>query len=100
MRLFKVQRADTAAQSDYLRREKYAAVDLAEKQAKEIIEADQCFRLKDLAINGNDLIKAGVPEGRMVGELLSLLLDEVIEDRLPNEKQALLNKAKEMHNSK
>lgn len=97
MRLFKVQRADTAAQSDYLRREKYAAVDLAEKQAKEIIEANQCFRLKDLAISGNDLIKAGVPEGRSLGELLYRLLDEVIEDRLPNEKQALLDRTKEIY---
>jgi hypothetical protein len=37
----------------------------------------------------------GIPRGKRIGEILHALLDEVIEERLPNEKNALLQAAKE-----
>ena len=37
----------------------------------------------------------GVPAGKRIGTILQFLLDEVIEERLPNERQALLQAAEE-----
>jgi tRNA nucleotidyltransferase (CCA-adding enzyme) len=51
--------------------------------------------LRTLAIGGDDLMALGIPKGKQIGELLYTLLDEVIEERLPNEKNALLQAAKE-----
>ena len=95
-RLFKIQRADTAAQSDYRRAEKYASIDLAEKTAGEIISQNSCFRLKDLAVNGSDILALGLAEGRAVGDVLNALLEEVIDEKVPNEKESLLKRAKEL----
>ena len=48
-----------------------------------------CLSLKDLAVNGHDLMALGI-RGRAVGETLNRLLEAVIEEEVPNEKQALL----------
>ena len=62
---------------------------------EEIRSADACLSLKTLSINGKDLMALGMPAGRELGVLLSALLDEVIEERLPNDRQSLLAAAKE-----
>lgn len=63
-------------------RERMSALDalLAEKP---------CFTLKDLAVNGRDLIAAGL-KGKVVGEALQALLEAVMDGKVPNEKEALL----------
>ena len=59
------------------------------------IQADNaCFSLKDLAVNGRDLMVLGFA-GKEIGTCLNKLLELVIEEKLPNEKEALLNWAKE-----
>lgn len=63
--------------------------------AEEIIAAQPCFTLKELAISGRDLLGIVSPSPLM-GRILSELLGEVIEEKLPNEKNALLERAKEM----
>ena len=55
-----------------------------------IIEQRQCFQLKDLAVNGEDLIKAGIPEGKAVGKTLQYLLNVVLDGKCANSKQELL----------
>lgn len=55
-----------------------------------IIEENACFRLKDLAISGDDLISLGIQKGRNIGEILSKLLHLVINDEISNEREALL----------
>ncbi|MCI7018874.1 MAG: HD domain-containing protein [Clostridiales bacterium] len=50
---------------------------------------DACLSLKDLAVNGTDLITLGF-QGKEIGACLSALLEQVIEERLPNERSALL----------
>lgn len=57
---------------------------------RKILDEQECFSLKDLAINGQDLIGIGIPEGKQVGDILQLLLTGVIEEKLPNEREALL----------
>lgn len=58
--------------------------------AKEILEKEECFSLKQLQINGSDLIALGIPKGRAIGETLTLLLDKVISGECQNTKDELL----------
>lgn len=56
----------------------------------QIVADHDCYTLRDLAVNGNDLIKAGL-RGRQIARGLETALDEVIHERLPNRKDALLS---------
>lgn len=98
-RLFAVQRADVAAQSDYFRSEKLAAIDVAEQQATQILAEQQCLHLRDLAISGSDLLKIGYPENSTIGKTLHQLLNAVVDEQVPNDKQALLQLARKLKNS-
>jgi len=95
-RLFAVQRADVAAQSDYRRDDKLAATALAERQFEELVRSRACVSLRGLAVNGSDLMALGYREGRAVGAALSRLLDEVIDGELPNEREKLLQRAEQI----
>ena len=56
----------------------------------EEIEAENaCLSLKDLAINGHDLMALGIT-GREIGKILNSLLEQVIDEKIPNKKDALL----------
>ena len=57
---------------------------------EEIREENACFSLKDLAVNGRDLMGLGI-SGKEIGVTLNRLLEQVIEEKLPNEREALLN---------
>ncbi|MBQ4546039.1 MAG: CCA tRNA nucleotidyltransferase [Oscillospiraceae bacterium] len=63
------------------------------KIAAEIIEKEECFSLRNLAIGGKELISAGIEPGPEMGKILEHLLEEVIEERIPNEEKALLAEA-------
>lgn len=62
-----------------------------EEIMNEIIKTNQCYSLKTLAISGQDLLNAGVPKGKNIGRILNLVLNEVMEGKLDNEKNGLLN---------
>ena len=69
--------------------------------ANEMIAENACFSLRDLAVNGGDLIKsAGFTAGKAVGEALSALLDAVISEELPNDREVLLARARELNAEK
>jgi len=57
---------------------------------EEIREEDSCLSLKDLAVKGNDLMAMGFT-GRAIGTMLNHLLEQVIDETLPNDKEALLD---------
>ena len=60
------------------------------------IEAENaCLSLKDLAVNGTDIMALGIT-GREIGKILSSLLEQVIDEKIPNEKTALLDTAEKM----
>ena len=59
----------------------------------QVLEEQQCFSLKDLAINGDDLIALGFVPGKKLGEVLAGLLNSVTDDALPNDKETLLKEA-------
>ena len=90
--LLKVKRADNLAQSpEYNWTDK---LDKMEELAREIAE-ENCFTLSSLKISGADLLALGF-KGKQIGDTLNKLLDEVIEERLPNEREALIGKANEI----
>ena len=60
-----------------------------------IREEDACLNLKDLAVNGRDLMALGF-RGKAVGTCLDRLLELVLDECVPNEKEALLKEAAEM----
>lgn len=93
--LLKVHRADKMAQSDYMHEEKLRKIDTACKVFDEILEEQACFTLKQLAVNGNDLKNIGITDGKTIGKTLKYLLSQVIDEKVENEKSALLDKAKD-----
>ena len=84
--LLELKRADNLAQAPAWR-DRQAVYDQLEALAREILTQKQCFSLRDLAVKGSDL---GIPPGPAVGSALKILLEAVMEERIPNERQALL----------
>ena len=58
----------------------------------EILENQDCMSLKNLAVTGRDLIAAGYQPGKQIGEMLSQLLEHVLEYPEDNKKEILLSK--------
>lgn len=86
--------ADDSAKADFAR-ERIGNALRSLKIAEEIAAEQACFTLKDLAVSGRDL-RAFVPQSPVMGRILSELLEEVVEDKIPNEKNALLQRAKKI----
>lgn len=98
-KLTQIRLADANAQSDYRREKKLSLIAAYESKLQEVLARGDCFALKDLALNGKDLISAGLPAGKEMGRVLAALLDEVIDGRLENKKALLLIRAKELYRS-
>ena len=88
--MFEVNRADTLAQSDYLREEKLAKQEKLEEVYREILAKRECLSLKTLAVSGKDLIEQGIKPGKQLGEILQSMLADVLENPAHNEKVYLL----------
>lgn len=67
-----------------------------EENLNQIITEKQCFKLEDLKVDGDDLKSLGIKEGKKTGEVLSKLLDIVINDETENKKDKLLKLARQM----
>ncbi|MBQ8029200.1 MAG: CCA tRNA nucleotidyltransferase [Clostridia bacterium] len=87
--LISVQRADTLGLADefHSRKEHF---DCLEEMIEKIILQGQCFSIKDLAVDGNDLIEIGF-RGKAIGEALAFLLEAVIGEKVENQKESLIN---------
>ncbi len=66
--------------------------------AERIIAEGQCMKLSDLAVRGGDMLELGF-EGRKIGTVLNELLSAVIDEKLPNEREALLEFARNKTNA-
>ena len=65
-----------------------------EKEIREVLQERPPLSLKDLAINGKDLIDLGYHEGEVIGEILKIFLDKVIDRPEFNKREILLELAK------
>lgn len=97
--LLKVKAADVTAQNP-IYSDRLIELNKIEAILNDIIARGQCFSVKDLQINGVDLLALGIPEGPEIGIILSALLNAVIEDKLPNEHGALMSQAQFMKDKK
>ncbi len=95
-RLLKVKRADAAAQNPLFLKERIKSLDTAEQILNGIIAENACVSLRDLAINGDDLIQLGIPEGKQIGTILDQLLEMILNEEVGNSKDALIQKVKSM----
>lgn len=91
--LFEVQRADISAKNPEYIREEYERLEEAKRLYADILAQGECVSLKELAINGKDLINAGFQPGRELGNILNDLLEAVIEKPQLNHKEILLSMA-------
>jgi tRNA nucleotidyltransferase (CCA-adding enzyme) len=87
-----VREADCLAQSEYKREEKLLHLEKVKACYAEILENQDCMSLKNLAVTGRDLIAAGYQPGKQIGEMLSQLLEHVLEYPEDNKKEILLSK--------
>ena len=55
------------------------------------------LEIKDLAIDGDDLLAAGIPPGARIGKILEALLAAVLEDPARNTRDWLLQEAKRLY---
>ena len=89
-----VRKADTMAQSDYMREEKLTIINTLEKLGQEVLKENCCLKIKDLDIDGNDLKTLGL-YGKEIGKALDFLLENVIEENTVNKKDILIKYLKE-----
>lgn len=87
---FWVQRMDIFAQNPDKAKEKIERLELVEECCEKIFEQNDCLTIKELKINGKDLMDAGLERGKQIGEALNYLLEVVLEHPEMNEKEKLL----------
>ena len=67
----------------------------AEAFLEQLRQEDTCLHIRDLAIDGHDLMALGITPGPKMGAILKELLTLVQDQQLPNEKTELLNYVEE-----
>ncbi len=92
-KLAEVMKGDSRAKQSFCL-ERVNILDAMKFRAYEIVNNGECCSLSTLAVKGGDLEAIGY-EGRKVGEALDRLLNLVIDEKLPNEKAALIEAARE-----
>ena len=95
-RLLQVKKADNKAQNLELSSDRIKELSEIEALIDEVLQEDECFSLKDLAVNGKDLIGVGYKSGKELGNTLNKLLQLVIDGDCPNEKEKLLQEAESL----
>lgn len=70
------------------------------KRIESVLEKKSALGIKDLAINGRDLMQEGIPSGKAMGMILNELFETVTESPAMNEKEKLLALAKNIFREK
>lgn len=90
-RLLELSKADISAQNPLYKEERLNKVQKIEELLENILSEAQCFTLKDLAVNGNDVMKYMGCSGKIVGYWLNHLLDMVINGEIQNNPYELIS---------
>ena len=94
--LIKVKWADILAQNVIYAKDRLVKLIKVESYINDIIARNECFSLKDLKVNGKDLIRElDLKSGKQIGEILNYLLDKVLENPELNIKETLILMSKE-----
>ena len=94
--LIEMELADVKSQNPLYREERVANIAAFREKMEEVLAEEQCFSLRHLAINGRDLLCLGIPQGPEIGRILNVLLEQVVEETLPNEPDALKEAARKV----
>ncbi|MBQ6184112.1 MAG: CCA tRNA nucleotidyltransferase [Clostridia bacterium] len=89
LRLIDMKRADMMAQADIDNAKRSAFLDRLRAIAEETTSSGECYTLGQLALKGGDLYSSGVKETD-IGAALEKALDAVVDEKVPNERTALL----------
>ena len=93
-RLMDVRLADIEAHSEYSRETTVRHRRECIVMAEEILNEEKCFSVKDLEIDGNDVMRTlNIRPGKSVGNVLKTLLDEVLAGKITNDKDVLVKRA-------
>jgi tRNA nucleotidyltransferase (CCA-adding enzyme) len=84
-----LKRADARAQAERCHY-RVKLIDDVEQILDDILAAREPFSLKDLELNGQDILALGVKEGPMIGQILEATLGGVIDKKVTNKKKPLL----------
>ncbi len=76
----------------------YNNVVILKSKCEEILKKGEPLYIKDLAIDGNDLITIGLTKGKFLGEVLNYLLSCVLRDKENNKRELLIELAKKYCN--
>lgn len=93
--LIKIKEADILAQNREFYQERHNKLEHITAELNEIIQEKNCFTLKDLEVDGSDLMDIGFKPDKSIGEALNWLLEMVIESPELNEREKLLALVKE-----
>lgn len=91
-KLFKLMEADRIAHKPPF---DFTALDKLKIAYYEICNNNEPISIKDLVVNGNDMIALGITKGKYIGETLKYLLGKVLEDPANNDREILLNFAEQ-----
>lgn len=89
--LFKLQIADVKGCAEEYRNIDYVLT--LKDECRKIIDEKQPLSVRDLDINGYDLMNLGVQEGKLIGDILNNLIELVINEEIKNDKATLISKA-------
>ncbi len=93
--LISLKRADCLSQNLELTKSRLPYIDTLDALYQEIKDNKETFSIRDLAINGNDLIELGA-SGKKIGEILNALLEIVMDDVTKNKNEILIKIAKDL----
>lgn len=95
--LFAVKRADISAQRPEIASERLLRLKESESLIICIADEAPALTLKQLKINGDTLLKLGIPKGAEIGRILNVLLSEVLSESTANDEAALICRAGELY---
>lgn len=77
-------------------KDKIITIEEIQKLTNLLIAENACYKPYHLKITGKDLIEIGIPQGKKVGEILSILMNEVLDENLENDKHILIKKSHQL----
>ncbi len=95
-RLLIVKKCDAMGQDKEVRKSKLQYLQRIEDTLNVVLTENHCFSIKDLHINGNDIISLGAAQGERIGRVLQRLFEMVIDEQISNNHTVLIREAKKL----
>ena len=90
-KLLVLKKADILGQAKIDREKRLEEIEKLKEMLANFKMEEECFSLKHLKINGNDLIKMGFKPGKEMGQILNKLFEMVVEEEIENDFEVLKN---------